>query len=198
MAKAQAAIEILLDGPDDRNSHVARAVKLILDDHMRPLEHRINRLEETVRKHHPNPEEREVPASHAMFADRIQELTERYQQHMNRRFAKLTREFTLTPDSVFYTLTIMPVVINRALNHLNAEIITREPSDAVRMGYRSALLDVADELPDQKKALAMRRSMGDADNSRKRRFLEQAEAAAEDNERLAGTHRPDPGAERRS
>ena len=60
MAKAQAAIEILLDGPDGRNSHVARAVKLILDDHMRPLEHRMNRLEETVLKHHPNPGEREV------------------------------------------------------------------------------------------------------------------------------------------
>ena len=61
---------------------MAKAVQLILDDNMGPLAHRMMQLEEAVTKHHPNPEEREVPDSQPMFANRLVELTMRYDQHM--------------------------------------------------------------------------------------------------------------------
>ena len=187
MAKAQAAMEILLDGPDSRNSHVARAVQLILDDHIGPLEHRMKELEEAVLKHHQNPENRQVPESQPMFADRIQELTRRYDRHMTTRFPK---DMKHTEQSVFYTLTITPVVINRALQHLNAEIITREPGDQGRLGYISALKEVAAEIPRQKEVLALCQNRDQARNDRQRRFLKQAQAAAEDNERLTTLYGP--------
>ena len=48
MAKSEAAITILLDRPDGRNRHVAKAVQLILDDNMGPLARRMMQLDEAV------------------------------------------------------------------------------------------------------------------------------------------------------
>ncbi len=186
MALSEAAMMLLLDGPDGRNAHVAWAIKLILDDHAGPLERRMNLLEEAVLKHHPDPDHRETPQSQPKFADRIKSLSKRYEQHMDR----FPRNMKPTADSVFYTVTTMPAVINRALHHLNAEVITREPGDPVRRGYIAAMLDLASMIPvhEQKKALALSRNGGDANSSRKKRFMELAEAAARDTERLMGVH----------
>ena len=195
MAKAQAAMEILLDGPDRRNSHVALAVQLILDDQMDPLENLMTKLEETVLKHHPDPYNREVPDSQPMFADKIEKMTLRYDDHMASHFPKGMKH---TAQSVFYTLTIVPVVINRALHHLNAEVITRDPSDQGRRAYISALKELAEEIPDQAKTLALCRERGEAKDDRQRRFLTQAEAAVQDTEHLVALYGPTDGSEQQS
>ena len=185
MAKAEAAITILLDSPDGRNRHVAKAVQLILDDNMGPLARRMMQLEEAVDTHHPNPEEREVPDSQPMFANQLVELTMRYDQHMSRRFP---RELRCTAQSVFYVLTIAPVMTNQAVHRLNAEVITREPRDPVRTGYLAALLEVAEELPNPQDALE--RLGEEARNDRMRRFLRQAQDTALDTERIRAIYEP--------
>ena len=187
LAISQAAMEILLDGPDGRHSHIARAVQLILDDQVDPLQHRIQQLEEQVLKHHPDPYNRQVPESQPMFAERICALTARYEHHMKSRFPKKLKH---TEDSVFYTLTIIPIVINRALHHLNAEIITREPSDQKRLGYISALRELAAEIPQQRSVLTMCREEREAKTDRQRRFLKQAEEAIQDTDRLTALYGP--------
>ena len=187
MAISQAAMEILLDGPDGRHSHIARAVQLILDDQVDPLQLRIQQLEEQVLKHHPDPYNRQVPESQPMFVERIRALTARYEHHMKSRFPKKLKH---TEDSVFYTFTIVPIVINRALRHLNAEIITREPSDPIRLGYTSALRELAADIPQQRSVLTMCREKGEGNNDRKRRFLKQAEDALQDTDELTALYPP--------
>ena len=191
MAVSEAAMMILLDGPDRRNAHVAMAVKLILDDQVPALERRMEMLEAAVLEHHPTPETREVPESQPKFADRVTTLTERYERHMASHFP---RKMKNTADSVYYTLTLMPVVINRAMNHLNAEVITRDEEDPTRRGYLEAMLELSRIIPveKQEKALELSRKLGDERGDRKRRHMDQAYEAAR-NTRQAGPPAPERG-----
>ena len=181
MALAEAAMMVLLDGPDGRNAHVARAVKMILDDQTGPLKHRLKLLDEAVEQHDPDPDHYQVPESQPKFAERLQEITERYEQHTGR----FPRNMKHTPDSVFYTWSILPLVINRALNHLNAEVMTRETQDPTRRGYRDAMLELASiiTVKDQRKVLDISQKRGDPNSDRKKRFMKQAWAAVQDSER---------------
>ena len=189
MAKAQAAMEILLDGPDRGNVHVAKAVKLILDDHMGPLQGRMEELEETVKRFYPNPEERDIPESQDIFGQKVEELTEQYERHMKATFPETYEQLNMTEDSVFYTLMITPVAVNRAILHLNGEIVARDPGDPVRMGYRDALLEMEMEIPEQRQVVTESQDRGAANNDRKRRFLEMAQDALTSTERTTEMYR---------
>ena len=135
MAKAMRTMEILLDGPDGGNAHVARAVRLILDEHAGPLQHRLQQLEAVIARHNPAPMDWQTPQSQLQFAERLTQVTRRYQDHTSYHFPA---DLEHTGESVQYTLLIMPMVINHAVSYLNSEIITREPDDLIRTAHIEA------------------------------------------------------------
>ena len=186
MAKTAKAMEVLLDGPDSLNSHVAKAVKTILDDHMRPLENRLRELDDALNFHHPDPATRpEPPGSHAMFADRVSDLTSRYENHMRRHHRRMDK---YTAQGVFYTFTITAVVINAAVRTLGAEVISRDTSDPTARAYRTALLETAEEIPGRGQVISNLVRDGEAKNDRMKRHLQMAQEAEADTVRLVTLH----------
>ena len=185
MARIKTAIAMLLDGPDGRNSHVARAVTLIVDDEVEALRNRAVERTEAILRHEGGEWDEETMVYSTEISSRVNEVTERYRRHMSSRFP---RDLKDTPSSAFYIMTIAPFTVNRALQQLNAETITREPDNPARRAYRDALLEVAAEVPGQKQVLEQLRERGEDNDSRKRRFMNQAWTATLDSERIAALH----------
>ena len=185
MAKAMRAMEILLDGPDGGNAHVARAVQLILDEHAGPLQHRLQQLEAVIARHNPAKRDWQTPQSQLRFAERLTQVTRRYQEHMTSHFPG---DLEHTGESVQYTLMILPIVINHAVSYLNSEIITREPDDPIRTAHIEAIRQIAPELRGTGVILDVIDQQGDANDDRKRRFLRDAEAALNNAQRILATH----------
>ena len=188
LATAETAIEILLEGPESHNPDLARAVKTVLDSQTEPLEHRMKMLEQAVIENHPSPETREAPPSHAEYAARIEELSQRYEEHMTTRFPEIYEETTHTQDSTFYTMTTIPIAHNQAVRRLAREIATRKPGDPARLGYTDALLEVAAQLPGQSEILSIHEETGDANTDWKKMFMTRAQNAARDTELLEQLH----------
>ena len=192
MAKAMRAMEILLDGPDGGNAHVARAVQLILDEHAGPLQHRLQQLEAVITRHHPATMDWQAPQSQLKFAERLTQVTRRYEHHMRSHFPK---DLEHTGESVQYTLLIVPMIVHHAVSYLNSETITREPDDLIRIVHIEAIRDLTPELRGSRQILHAIQQQADASDDRKRRFLRDAEAAVRDTERILATHGiiiPDP------
>ena len=185
MAKAMRAMEILLDGPDGGNAHVARAVQLILDEHAAPLQHRLQQIEATISRHNPAPMDWQTPQSQLQLAERLTQVTHRYQEHMTSHFPA---DLEHTGESVQYTLMIMPMVINHAVSYLNSEIITREPDDLIRTAHIEAIRQIAPELHGTGVILNVIHQQRDTNDDRKRRFLRDAQAALNNAQRILATH----------
>ena len=196
LAMAEAAIEALLEGTHSDNQDLAQAVKLILDDQAEALEHWMERLEQAVMEHHPDPAHIEQPRTHAAYATRVQQATERYERHLETRFPAVHEgNAEHTPDSVFHTLTTAPVTINRAVRRLAGEIASREPESPARVAYIETLLEIAAMLPNQSEVLSRSRQADPPDTSWKDYLMQRAQDAALDTETLEALYRgPDPGA----
>ena len=187
LAISEAAIEVLLEGPDSHDPDVARAAKQVLDAQTKPLERWMEKLGDMVLRHHPNPENMETPPSHASYAMRIKEATENYENHMETRFPEILSENKPphTTDSAFYTFAIAMIATNRAVRRLAWEIASREKGSPGRLAYTEALMEIGTKAdmkqsPWQDEALSSLTSM----NDRKKRFLERAIAATEDTQTI--------------
>ena len=112
MTRIKTAMATLLDGPDGRNSHVARAVALIVDDEVEALRNRAVERTEAIMRHEGGESDEETMVYSTEISNRVNELTERYRRHMSSRFP---RDLKDTPSSAFYILTIAPFTVNRAL-----------------------------------------------------------------------------------
>ena len=186
MAKAASTMALFLDGPDSLNSHVAKAVKTILDDHMLPLQNRMEELSSAVEDHYPDPTTRpDPPDSHAMFADRVAGLTDRYDSHMNRHHLDQQK---YSASSVFYSMTITAVVTNAAIRALSGEVMSRDAHDPTARAYRTALLETAAEIPHRAQIIKNVSDDNEANNDRMRRHLRLAQEAEADTLRLVELH----------
>ena len=160
-ARAKAAITLLIDGPTPRNGHLARAVKTILDDEAARLEAATKRLKEAVARHYADPTHREVSEANRQRAKELVELTERYDRHMRSCFAQFKKSLPdFTPESVWLTMVLMPVINAPAVQQLNAEVISRSATDPTRQGYLDAMLEVADLIPELRKGLIAQEPSG--------------------------------------
>ena len=190
LAIAEAAIEVLFEGQEAENEDLAQAVKLILDDQAGPLDHWMERLEQAVAEHHPDPGRIEQPRTHASYAARAEEATEKYDRHMEEKFPAVYQgDQEITQEAVFHTLVTTPVAINRAIRRLAAETASRQPGSPDRTAYIKALLEVAAKVPRQTETLTKRREMDPPDSDRKRHLMNRAQAAALDTETIEAIHR---------
>ena len=196
LAIGEAAIEMLLEGPDSHDPDVARAAKLVLNTQGKLLQHWMQTLKATLLRHHQNHENMELPPSHLSYAFRADEATKDYENHMTTMFPEICDERQPhTTDSAFYTFTIAMIATNRAVRRLAGEIASQEKGSPERLAYTEALLEIGTKAdvkhpPAQNDALYNLAQMGDCDmdNERKKRFLKRAQDAADDTETLREMH----------
>ena len=185
-ARAKAAITLLIDGPTPKNGHLARAVKTILDDEAVRLAAATDRLEEAVARHYADPTHREVSEANRQRAKELVELTERYDRHMRSCFAQFKKSLPdFTPESVWLTMVLMPVINAPAVQQLNAEVISRSATDPTRQGYLDAMLEVADLIPELRKGLMAQEPSG---AGRHRQEWERAIAALDATDAITTPH----------
>ncbi len=186
-ARAKAAITLLIDGPTPRNGHLARAVKTILDDEAGRLAAATDRLEEAVARHYADPTHREVSEANRQRAKELVELTDRYDRHMRSCFAQFKRSMpNFTNESVWLTMVLMPVINAPAVQQLGAEVISRSEADPTRQGYRDAMLEVADLIPELRKGLTIQEPSG---AGRHRQEWERAMAALDATDAITSPYR---------
>jgi hypothetical protein len=186
MTRAKTTMLLLLDGHTPRNSHLARAVQTMLDDEYGHLETTMAQLEEAVLAHYHDPAERVVSEANTKRAEELTALTSRYENHVRRYFQK---ELRWTEEAVKLVLTLTPVVNLAALRHLNAEVMSRAPGDPVHDGYRDAMIEVADFIPQMRSALARQENQEDYRSPDDRRRLEAALEALDAADAIVDLHR---------
>ena len=150
MCRAKTAILNLLEGQTPRNRHLVKATISLLDFEYFRLQQTIADLETAVLSHYNDPADREVSEANLRRAEELSDLTVRYDHHINTYFRKPAK---YTDHSVVLILTTFPVMNLTAVQQLNSELAGRDPGDSTYRGYRDAMVEVADTIPDQRIAL---------------------------------------------
>ena len=161
-------------------------MKTILDDEAGRLAAATDRLEEAVARHYADPTQREVSEANRQRAKELVELTERYDRHMRSCFAQFKKSPPdFTPESVWLTLVLMPVINAPAVQQLGAEVISRRETDPTRQGYLDAMLEVANLIPELRKGLTAQEPAG---AGRRRQEWERAIAALDATDAITTPH----------
>ena len=142
MATSKAAMLLLLDHPDTGNTHLAKAIKTILDDNVPIMARQMEQMEHTVRQEYQNPADRPVSEANAERVEELIALTHRYEQHMNALVNPL-QQFSET--SIQFTMLAYPITKARAIEFLNGEALTRDDADEAGQAYRQAMREAASE-----------------------------------------------------
>ena len=89
------------------------------------------------------------------------------------------------PASRLLSALLFPALNRTAIQHLQAEMITREPGDRIREAHRRTLLDLAEESEERRRTIEQFEKNGDIPGERELRMLEEAREALENTRKTA-------------
>lgn len=181
MARASAVMRMLLDGPNSRNSHFAQAVQTILDGEVPKLRASMDELADAVLNHYPDPSQRPVSEANQRRTAELEQLTARYEVHMT---THVSAKESFTTQSVVFTMLAYAIGTAQAIQELHAETLGREPDDVTSQAYRQAIIEIHQEIPGRREAVAKLVDDECYRNSRIRAMHQQATRAIERSEAL--------------
>ena len=150
LARCNAAVSALLDSATPRNAHLAVAVRMMMDDDALRMTRAIQAVERTALAHYGDLEAVPFSEANKRRADETAASWERYEHHMKANF---TGDEPATDRSVMLVLLLFPAVNLAAVQSLHAEVMLRPDDDDAHAAYRDVMIEVADQIPNQREAL---------------------------------------------